>query len=1812
MTMRQLFSLFIILLVAISQAQAAINSITFPSPSFRPPETTPTQATQAELSFDFDADAGQYRVSVFRSTTLQLVQQVFITHNGPLGTAVRHKMAIGLNEGANQFYLTIRDTTSAASTAELQSPDTAVINRDTKTRVYSVSLDRLSPFTRTTSQSTVDLAFTINGTASQYAVDVRNLSGVVTSFTTAAGSGSVAGVNLTTGDNNLFLRVRANDTFSLPTTVDSNIVTIVYDNIAPTVNNLQVAFPILPTEDAVVSLQGDTEPFALVRVDNGAGEIYQERANDLGFFSILGVDLPFLPPGPTSTTFSVTARDYANQLSATSTVSADRNDGDPRFNYVQMSPRDGFHMLPDETIHVQGSVGDLNGPYQVRVYARAGVGFPLLEEVISNLSPFTAFEKDISLVPDPVSPNTDVVYSIEAEVSSTNGVSGRHFLGEIILDVADPPPVNFSDARLDKVLYTNAPAISIEGETERFSSVWLSNWVGLTYRPSSRVYSEATNAALGGEFRVTLDVDSLPEERFSLDVTTVATSTRTGPGSKREIIIQKDVTSPVVANLTIDGEPEGTGRSHYHTSGDLLTLRVLMNEEMKVEPEVFVTERGSEALPAALTSVVVPGRQYEYTYVIQNSNDYNGRADVVITGGSDLAGNVLSPEHRTESVIVVDTLAPVVATLGTTPADGTIISGTPDPIRITLTEHPNSIEPSSGVNIEACNVQVFGPFETDPTIVNTGTLTRYSPSVLEFNFDAGQAVAEGTYNIIVTAVDNAGNTTTEAVVYRLDTTPISDLFIEAITPKENSNLNENSWPVNALGEQFVSVQFSPGVTSELDLARSEIRVDNLCPIPYRVEGTKSTTGVDTLIFTFENNLRTDGQHDGVYTIRVAPRDIAGNLSPDIAFNVIYDTTEPFVQDGLRSLPDYDITTGDSFFPQNKSTVRGPLRHISALVVDGMAPYPNEFTGSGINTSLTTGADIQMVLIENHPTTQNTGASMSTTGVVTSTLKFVSVVPEVYSPCWPGTRKATVMRELFTDNISGEPAGLPTTGGFDGEWEIRVTPKDAAGNVGTTAIARFTYDTIAPGLETYIITNDEHVTGGTLITTGVAWDNDKTNHDAGQGVARVAVRLEAVDEWGVTTAPPLINWTDVTMPPNRDLLPAETRISWRFESPIRAYDGRGRLLVKAWDLAGNETLVVRELTIKSGLFERPELREPANNSYLPGAVVNFSWSRVEGASQYLVVLRDPADNEVRRLVDFPLDNVDINLAHEREGIWTWTVYAVDTQQTLGEPARSFRFTLDNTIPSVMRIFPFDATVPSAQSGTALNGQVRIGVTFSEYMDTTTSPVVLFQPADPTIPETEVVQISYVNQEWRGVVNIPPTPNAPDYNGMGTVYVRQAKDLAGNVIEPVSESFEVDLGPWFEVQAFANPVLKREVFFHVRCHTRYGGPLEQLSTLPQLEIQQQNGPKQIVPMQVFQPSVYRGVYLIDQNYPGDAVLLITGTDLEGNTAKRKLSFSVANIIAADRFHDAFGSLTVNLEASSLKENTCVALLPADTKSLTLAEEQSELNILHHFENVPQGPIALSKSGMARCSLTQLAATAPQNKVGLFLRKGNKWVYQSGVTNGGELVSTISALGDYVLATDEKAPVVTAEGAEEGTLVLDRSLPTIELEVVDGGAGVKTESIIAAIDGNPVEVSAEQGSSYVTLRPLELLSPGAHTLELKVSDQMGNENSWQVGLTAPKALDVSAFLPAPNPARGPVTFRWRLTQATARGTLRIYDMAGHRVRTITLPGSAIGTGTYLWDGTNRSGRLVANGVYIAKLTFVGDGGSTSRATTKVAMLR
>jgi hypothetical protein len=200
---------------------------------------------------------------------------------------------------------------------------------------------------------------------------------------------------------------------------------------------------------------------------------------------------------------------------------------------------------------------------------------------------------------------------------------------------------------------------------------------------------------------------------------------------------------------------------------------------------------------------------------------------------------------------------------------------------------------------------------------------------------------------------------------------------------------------------------------------------------------------------------------------------------------------------------------------------------------------------------------------------------------------------------------------------------------------------------------------------------------------------------------------------------------------------------------------------------------------------------------------------------------------------------------------------------------------------------------------------------------------------------------------------------------------------------------------------------------------------------------------------------------------------------------------------------------------------------------------------------------------------------------------------------------AEGDYVSAS----PVIVARMFDNSPLpVAEPSFVSFMLDGRRINLGTWPDSLF------------EQGSgtekARITVRPA--LQSGEHSLALYVRDASGNladTLSSQILFRVekePKLLDVFNY---PNPFAINTYFTYRITGSELPSdiTVKIYTVAGRMIQEIHASPSDIRFGfnrTY-WDGRDRDGSEIANGVYLYKI-ILRTNDRTDEVIQKMAKLR
>ena len=177
-----------------------------------------------------------------------------------------------------------------------------------------------------------------------------------------------------------------------------------------------------------------------------------------------------------------------------------------------------------------------------------------------------------------------------------------------------------------------------------------------------------------------------------------------------------------------------------------------------------------------------------------------------------------------------------------------------------------------------------------------------------------------------------------------------------------------------------------------------------------------------------------------------------------------------------------------------------------------------------------------------------------------------------------------------------------------------------------------------------------------------------------------------------------------------------------------------------------------------------------------------------------------------------------------------------------------------------------------------------------------------------------------------------------------------------------------------------------------------------------------------------------------------------------------------------------------------------------------------------------------------------------------------------------------------------------------------------VLDDPSGIdpRPGRLALTLDGDSVQVvelalrQDEAGRATLRLALDEDLPRGqALRLELTCRDAAGNAATRATEFRLGERLALRYLGTYPNPFQRETRFVFSLTGVAAGVNIDIYTVAGRRIRRLEIPGPLINYVEALWDGRDRAGDVVANGVYFYRLTAQGPEGRVE-ATGKVARLK
>jgi hypothetical protein len=573
---------------------------------------------------------------------------------------------------------------------------------------------------------------------------------------------------------------------------------------------------------------------------------------------------------------------------------------------------------------------------------------------------------------------------------------------------------------------------------------------------------------------------------------------------------------------------------------------------------------------------------------------------------------------------------------------------------------------------------------------------------------------DGTYSLLVTATDPAGNSSTTTVTWNRDTAaPPAPTVTPPASPAQGRSPSFTvsdtespvTWSCSVSGPSAVAVAVC-GPTTTLDLT---------------------------------------GALDGTYTVTVIAIDPAGNPSAPTQASYVLDTTAPpapsvSAPPALTKSRTVTLTITDG---QPSAVLTCVLTSPAGLTVaSGLCPADGVFDTTGFTDGVYT-----LVV-----TATDSAGNASTTTVSWTRDTKAPVAPVVKAPKSPAQGRLPVFTvtdaespvtwtcsvtgpSVVTVTVCGPSATLDLSGALDGVYTLTVTATDPAGNTSLGGSATYTLDTTAPPAPTvtapgspasnrgpsFTVTDTEagvkwacSVTGPSAVTILVCGPTTTVDlSSALDGVYTLSV--VAIDAAGNTSPAGTATYTlDTTAPPapvigmppspNNDLVPVfaitdtenGVRLTCLVTSPAGRTvfsgtcpadgrfdtngfaDGLYTLVVTATDAAGNASSTtvtwVRDIVAPPAPVVVGPARSPAQNRS-PA----FTVTDTEAGVRFACTVTGPSTVTVS--VCGAISRLDLTGA--LDGVYTLTVTAIDAAGNVSG-SDSASYTLDTTPPATPNV------------------------------------------------------------------------------------------------------------------------------------------------------------------------------------------------------------------------------------------------------------------------------------------------------------------------------------------------------------------------------------------------------------------------------------------------------------------------------------------------------------------------------------------------
>jgi hypothetical protein len=237
----------------------------------------------------------------------------------------------------------------------------------------------------------------------------------------------------------------------------------------------------------------------------------------------------------------------------------------------------------------------------------------------------------------------------------------------------------------------------------------------------------------------------------------------------------------------------------------------------------------------------------------------------------------------------------------------------------------------------------------------------------------------------------------------------------------------------------------------------------------------------------------------------------------------------------------------------------------------------------------------------------------------------------------------------------------------------------------------------------------------------------------------------------------------------------------------------------------------------------------------------------------------------------------------------------------------------------------------------------------------------------------------------------------------------------------------------------------------------------------------------------------------------------------------------------------------------------------------------------------------------------------------------------TDASGFTENLSIAGTATAAIDTVGPTMRIFLQDESFRPGDVVSPDAPLIVdLTDSSGINTSTagighkLEATLDGSPRSIdltnyyrgNLDTYQSGQVLYQFSALAEGRHTLAVKAWDIYNNSSSAETYFEVHSASQLSIYnvVNFPNPFARSTTFTFQRSSTDPIDVeIKIYTVAGRLIQTLEVPSISDRFVQVPWDGRDRDGSELANGVYLYRVIAKSfDRTSTSEALGKIAVLR